>query len=268
LLSNPSRQQSEKQLLRCPDLHEEGNMSAASELVDALVADRPQVTRASTAERVAEVLRGRILEGLFPPGMRLSEESIGAALNVSRNTLREAFRLLCHERLAVHRLNQGVFVRVLTESDVVDLYLVRTVVECAGVRRAPEASEAARDAVRDAVDLADRLAAEQRWQELGTADLRFHQALVGLAESPRLDELMQRVLAELRLVFHVMSNPRDFHEAYRSRNRDICRLVMAGELDSAETALTEYLGDARRQLVDAYRASDGPPAGGADGDGR
>jgi len=231
-------------------------MVAVSELADALVADRPQVIRASTAERVAEVLRVRILEGFFPPGMRLSEESIGAALNVSRNTLREAFRLLCHEGLATHRLNQGVFVRVLTESDVVDLYMVRTVVECAGVRRAVSASQSAREAVQAAVDQAARLAVEQRWQELGTADLRFHEALVRLAESPRLDILMQRVLAELRLSFHVMSSPREFHEAYRARNREICRLVMTGEVDAAEAALTDYLADARGELVDAYRASD------------
>jgi DNA-binding GntR family transcriptional regulator len=248
-----------------PSLYEEVDMVAASESVDALVADRPQLTRAGTAERVAEVLRVRILEGFFPPGMRLSEESIGAALNVSRNTLREAFRILCHEGLAVHRLNQGVFVRVLTESDVVDLYLVRTVVECAGVRRAATASESARAAVQAAVDQADRLAEEQRWQELGTADLRFHQALVSLAESPRLDVLMQRVLAELRLVFHVMSSPREFHEAYRARNRDICHLVMAGEVNEAEAALTDYLADARRELVDAYRASDGALGAGSFG---
>ena len=31
-----------------------------------------------------------------------------------RNTLREAFRMLSQERLVVHRLNRGVFVRELT----------------------------------------------------------------------------------------------------------------------------------------------------------
>ncbi len=41
-----------------------------------------------------DILRSRISEGYFPPGTRLSEDSIGGALGVSRNTLREAFRLL------------------------------------------------------------------------------------------------------------------------------------------------------------------------------
>jgi DNA-binding GntR family transcriptional regulator len=56
------------------------------------------------------LLRTHIMEGLFPPGTRLSEEVLGQALGVSRNTLREAFRLLCHERLAVHQMNRGIFV--------------------------------------------------------------------------------------------------------------------------------------------------------------
>jgi hypothetical protein len=72
--------------------------------------------------------------GLFPARARLSEDSIGGALGVSRNTLREAFRLLTHERLLVHELNRGVFVRVLTVEDVEDIYRTRSLVECAVVR--------------------------------------------------------------------------------------------------------------------------------------
>ena len=99
-----------------------------------LAADRALLGRTSTAERVAGILRERIAQGFFLPGVRLSEERIGNALGVSRNTLREAFRLLTHERLLVHRLNKGAFVRVLTAADIADIYRVRNLVECAAVR--------------------------------------------------------------------------------------------------------------------------------------
>src|ERR1700685_2371399 len=84
------------------------------QMAQELTRDRLTLMPASTADRVAELLRTRIMEGLFPPGTRLSEEVIGQALGVSRNTLREAFRLLCHERLAVHQMHRGIFVPVLT----------------------------------------------------------------------------------------------------------------------------------------------------------
>lgn len=104
-------------------------MAELTELAD----DRALLGRTSTAERVSDILRSRIAEGFFPPGTRLSEDSIGGALGVSRNTLREAFRLLTHERLLVHELNRGVFVRVLTVEDVEDIYRTRALVECAVV---------------------------------------------------------------------------------------------------------------------------------------
>lgn len=105
-----------------------------AEQLTGLADDRALLGRTSTAERVSDILRSRIAEGYFPPGTRLSEDSIGGALGVSRNTLRESFRLLTHERLLVHELNRGVFVRVLTVEDVEDIYRTRSLVECAVVR--------------------------------------------------------------------------------------------------------------------------------------
>jgi DNA-binding GntR family transcriptional regulator len=197
-------------------------------------------------------LRDRIIEGLFPPGTRLSEESIGAALGVSRNTLREAYRLLSHERLLVHELNRGVFVRELTTNDVIDLYRFRRLLECAALRQAVRPPAAALADLREAVDSAERAAGEQRWTDVGTANMRFHQAIVELADSPRLDEIMRQALAELRLVFHVMKNPGSFHVPYLARNREILKLVESGDMQNAATQLDTYLADAERQLLDAY----------------
>ncbi|GIH92809.1 GntR family transcriptional regulator [Planobispora siamensis] len=214
--------------------------------------DRDRLGRSSTAERVADILRDRIAEGFFTPGQRLSEEAIGAALGVSRNTLREAFRLLGHERLLEHRLNRGVFVRVLSAEDVADLYRVRRVIEGAAVRHSRDASSAAFAAIRDAVAEAERAAREDRWQDVGTANIRFHQNLAALNGSSRLDETMRQLLAELRLVFHVMDNPRAFHEPFVPRNRELLELLESGRVEEAGRALEVYLGDAEKLLVQAY----------------
>src|SRR3954449_13009123 len=117
-----------------------------AEQLTGLADDRALLGRTSTAERVADILRSRIAEGYFPPGTRLSEDSIGGALGVSRNTLREAFRLLTHERLLVHELNRGVFVRVLTVADVHDLYRFRAILESEAIRHTPMLAEDVRTA--------------------------------------------------------------------------------------------------------------------------
>ncbi|MGR6916842.1 GntR family transcriptional regulator [[Actinomadura] parvosata] len=219
-------------------------------MVADLSQDRPRLGRSSTAERVADILRDRISEGFFQPGQRLSEESISEALGVSRNTLREAFRLLGHERLLDHRLNRGVFVRLPSVEDVLDLYRVRRVLEGAAVRRKPSEEQLA--VIKEAVADARRAAAGDDWQAVGTANIRFHQALVSLNESPRIDETMRQLLAELRLVFHVMENPRAFHEPFLERNRTLIGLIESGRPEEAAAYLDDYLDHAERLLIHAY----------------
>ncbi|MER7625377.1 GntR family transcriptional regulator [Streptomyces sp. NPDC126503] len=230
-----------------------------------LAEDRALLGRTSTAERVADILRTRIAEGYFPPGSRLSEENIGGALGVSRNTLREAFRLLTHERLLVHRLNRGVFVRVLAAEDVEDIYRTRRLVECAVVRGlgGPPFALAALAA---AVAEGEAAAGADDWQGVATANIHFHRALVALAGSPRTDELMRSVLAELRLALHVVPDPRSLHQPFLLRNREILDALRAGDRPAAERLLARYLDDSHACVAAAYapfagRAPGAPPAG-------
>ncbi|QIP84169.1 GntR family transcriptional regulator [Streptomyces sp. Tu 2975] len=222
-----------------------------------LVGDRALLGRSSTADRVADILRTRISEGYLPPGSKLSEDAIGGALGISRNTLREAFRLLTHERLLVHELNRGVFVRMLTVQDVTDIYQVRRLIECAAVRGlgAPPYDLSHAEA---AVAEGEKASKEGAWRDLGTADIHFHRAVVALARSRRLDDLMRGILAELRLVFHAMDNPRGFHEPYLERNREILSALEAADRTTAELLLAAYLDDAEQQLVERYSELLGP----------
>ncbi len=207
--------------------------------------------RPSAAERVASILRTRVVQGSLRPGDRLSEESLGLTLGVSRNTLREAFRLLADNGLLVHELNRGVFVRTLTPDDIGDLYRVRRMLEGAAARRVEERAVADLSRVAWAVGEGEGAAEQDRWAQVATADLHFHQHLVGLCASPRLDALMQRVMAELRLVFHRMPAAAPFHRPYLVRNRQILTLLEEGNGADAEKELLRYLDDAERELLAA-----------------
>lgn len=218
-----------------------------------LETDRLLIDRPSTVELLADALRERIIKGVYRPGERLVEKAIGDSFKVSRNSLREAFRLLSHERLLVHELNRGVFVRKLSVADVTDVYRVRKLVECTAVR-----SLKGRPRVDDmvaAVEAGDAAMKEQDWRALGTANMLFHQAVAALAASPRVDELMRNTLAELRLVFHTMSDPRRFHEPYLERNKEILAAIEAGDGAGAERLLLKYLEDSEHQIVEAYRSA-------------
>jgi DNA-binding GntR family transcriptional regulator len=209
---------------------------------------RTLLDRTSTVSRLADALRARIIEGALRPGTQLPEHAVAELLGVSRNTLREAFRLLAHERLVVHEPHRGVFVRTLDAGDVRDIYTTRRLVECAAVRTGNASPQVVAE-IRAAVDAAETAVAEERWKDVGTADLRFHSAIVALAGSRRLNDLMNRVMAELRLVFHVMDDPRRLHEPYVRRNAEIATLIERARTAEAADALTGYLDDAERRLL-------------------
>ncbi|MEU8591367.1 GntR family transcriptional regulator [Streptomyces sp. NPDC048664] len=222
-----------------------------TEQLTGLASDRALLGRTSTAERVSDILRSRIAEGYFAPGTRLSEDGIGGALGVSRNTLREAFRLLTHERLLVHELNRGVFVRVLTVEDVQDIYRTRGLVERAVVRGLGDPPYAL-DRMTEAVEEGRRAVRDGDWNGLGTANIHFHRELVALAGSERTDELMRSVFAELRLAFHVVDDPRALHEPYLTRNQQILAALRTGDRPRAETLLEAYLHDSLTRMVEVY----------------
>lgn len=222
--------------------------------LSALESERGSMERASASAKVAEALRTRIIEGDLQPGTRLSEERICTALGVSRNTLREAFQILEHERLVVREFNRGVFVRALESADVRDLYAFRRILEVAAVRQVaidgPDLT-----ALHAAVDEGSAAAAAEDWRALGSANMHFHRELTLLAGSRRLDDAMRQVLAEMRLVFSTMDDPRTFHEPYLAHNTVIVDHLEAGRHDAAEQALGEYLDQAEAQLLSALRAS-------------
>ena len=230
---------------------------APADYLDELRRRRSSLQLVSTAERVADVLREQVTAGGLLPGDRLAEDAIAAALQVSRNTLREAFRLLSHEQLLVHELHRGVFVRSLTAYDVREIYQLRRLLEC-GVLRQLGSEPGSLTAAAQALRAGERAAAAQRWwPDVGTANSAFHAALVALAGSARLDEVMRGLLAELRLVFAVMADPQGFHAPYLARNREILARLETGDGPGTADLLERYLRDAERQLVGAYGSGGG-----------
>ncbi len=213
---------------------------------------RVDADQAGRARSAAERVRLDILSGVHGVGTRLSEPRISRDLGVSRNTLREAFRTLAEERLVVHQLNRGVFVRVPTAQDVAELYDVRRLVECAAVATHPGGWPGL-DRVAATLELAERSARASDWVGVGTADIDFHRELTALG-SARIVGLMQSVWNEMRLAFHVVARPDAFHGSYLTRNHAILAALAEEGGPAAAAMLRAYLDEAQAQVLQAYRS--------------
>jgi DNA-binding GntR family transcriptional regulator len=200
---------------------------------------------------LADVLRQRIIDGNFAPGSRLSESALAEQFDVSRNTLREAFRVLAEQGLVEHIPHRGVSVASPTIADVIDIYRARRVIECTALRQS-EPEHPAVQLMRDALAEAEEQLPHEDWRRIGSANMAFHDAIVALADSARLARTYRDVAAELRLVFLEIDEPRSLHEPYVRRNRAVLTALLEQGPEAAAEELERYLTASERSVLGAF----------------
>ena len=202
-------------------------------------------------ERIAHEIREKLVNGELAPGQRLSEAALSEALDISRNTLREVFRMLTKEGLLVHEPNKGVSVAVPDMASIIDIYRVRRMIECQALAQAYP-MHPARALMHQAVADARHYSEAENWAEVGTANMAFHKAIVALADSERLNEMFSHLLAELRLAFGLLRDPHFLHAPYVGMNLKILQIFEAGRPAEAAQELSAYLVHSERIILAAY----------------
>lgn len=86
--------------------------------------------------QAADIVRSRVLGGVYAPGQRLSEVELSSSLGISRSPLREALRLLANEGLVKVVSGRGVFVADFSEIEVRELLEIREALDVLAVRLA------------------------------------------------------------------------------------------------------------------------------------
>lgn len=214
-----------------------------------------QNNTSALAPRLAEEIRDKLIAGEFRPGQRLSEAALSTDLDVSRNSLREAFRLLTKEGLLRHEPNRGVFVATPSMASIIDIYRIRRMIECQAIAKAyPNHPAVAR--MHAAVEHAKIARAAKDWRTVGSENMVFHAAIVDLADSQRLNAFYAQISAELRLSFGLLADPELLHAPYVDLNAAILEKLEAGMTAEASAALEAYLLQSERTVLAAFSRID------------
>ncbi len=202
----------------------------------------------SVAERIRAALRADILSLSLPPGAPLTETALAAQFDASRNTVREALRLLVEDGLVVHHRHRGAMVREPTADDVADLFAARRAVEVGVAHQAAAWGPRARHGLEPHLVAMERAVAAGDRAGVVAADLAFHAALVELGGSARLARFAHSVQQELRLalvtVDRALPDPHKVAEHRRLLDR-----VEAGDGEGLAVALAAHLDAASADLA-------------------
>ncbi|GAA0703709.1 MULTISPECIES: GntR family transcriptional regulator [Streptomyces] len=214
------------------------------------------VRRKTLTSQVADRIRADLLTGKFPPGSQLGETELAESLGVSRGPVRESLARLVHEGLLLSRPHRGVFVPLLSEADIIDIYYAREALEAAAFRRV--ITSAKPPGLLSALDeTVDELACATRvgdWSRVADLDVRFHSLVIEAAGSPRLHRMFDTVIAETRLCLNLQANADPARLDLLDEHRELARLIAGDDVHAALAALTQHFAEATVTVRNRVRA--------------
>lgn len=206
------------------------------------------VSRTTTAGIVASRIRDAIMNGDIPPGSQLGEAVLATQLQVSRGPLREALQRLIQEGLLRSEPHRGVFVPVLDQHDIEDIYLARGAIERAAALRLLANGNA--DAIARLAKLVDRMesaARKDRWAAVADLDMRFHETLVAASGSKRLIRMFSTLLVETRMCMGALEDAYPHRDELVAEHRELLEALRNGRRESLEL-IDQHFDDAVNSL--------------------
>jgi DNA-binding GntR family transcriptional regulator len=149
------------------------------------------VRRSDLPEQVIESLLQSLQKGEFPPGSRLTEESLAAQLGISRVPVREALTMLVASRV-LERRKRSTYVPTLRLKDREQIYAARHLLESHLLRMAAtRIDDVALARIRAACTASvTSLRTGRSTSRIGKNNQRFHFAILELANQPMLLEIV------------------------------------------------------------------------------
>ncbi|MEQ5788863.1 GntR family transcriptional regulator [Erythrobacter sp. NFXS35] len=201
-------------------------------------------------------IRAHLLSGAVRPKDQLTEDQLAQITGFSRTPVREAVRRLEDELLLVRSESKRLFVADWSRDDIEEMFALRQMLECHAAERAARRLSGAQVADLEAVNHALREAIEQPEPDVARfleANRRFHEAIIDAAHSPRLGQMLGR-LVEAPVVLRTARNysledlrqsARDHDEliaAFAARDPEWARAVMGSHLRRAFHTFAKAVG--------------------------
>ena len=216
--------------------------------MSSIIMEHSQIHRVSVADQVASVLRQRILNGELRPGTPLQEVPLSASLGVSRNTMREATRILSLEGLLKRSVHRGVAVSQLSLKDVQEIYQLRRMLEIPAILAAKSNHTDVLPELQNALEGYEGAVRRRDWVRAVEFDLQFHSLLIRFLHNRRLEAFYQRVIGELRMGMVLVDRRHDDPGGLVPAHRKIWQLLAAGKLKQCATVLARHLDDSELRL--------------------
>ena len=200
--------------------------------------------------RVFHRLREDILSGKYKENDELKEVAIGEELGVSRTPVREAFRQLELEGLIQIVPNKGAYVTGITEKDVRDIYMIRSLLEGLCARWATEHITPEQMAeMEENIVLSKFHAQKGHYEQLAQLDNRFHEILYEACNSKMLEHPLRDFHEYVLRVRRRTLSEKNRGTKSNEEHEQIMEAIRAKDADRAEALANAHMINAYNNMV-------------------
>lgn len=188
-------------------------------------------------ERVYDTLLAAISDGDLPPGSRLTQEQLAEKLDVSRQPVLQALRLLRRDGLVVDAGRRGVMVKPLEAEVIGHVYQLRAALDALAARLAAE-----RKAALDPhlIESGRRAAKGRSVGAMIEADGAFHNAIYAASGNPLIAQSAHRHWAHVRRVMGAVLRTVGSRATVWEEHAAILEAIKRGDARSAERLSREH----------------------------
>lgn len=202
----------------------------------------PEEAPRSLREEAYEIIKQRIITGLFRPGEALSEAVVSSALSLGRTPVRQAFDRLMHDGLVEVLPRKGIMVRPITRDEVQDMVAVRLLNEGFCARLAAERADyAVLAALNDAVARGRAAALAGDPETLMALDRRFHGTISAAARNVVLSDILRNLHDRSQRVWFLSLREHEHHHRVVEEHAAIVDAIARHDADGAEAAMRAHI---------------------------
>ncbi|HVY07355.1 MAG TPA: GntR family transcriptional regulator [Burkholderiales bacterium] len=197
-------------------------------------------------DQVYQRLLNAICEGQLAPGARLTQEDLAASLDVSRQPVLQALRMLKKDGFVVDAGRRGLMVMPLGADDIAHIYEVRSTLDGLAARRAAQAK-----AKIDVAVIAEgrKAARGARIGAMIDADVRFHGLIYAASGNPFIAESAGHHWRHIRRAMGVVLQEAGVRDTVWDEHESMLKAIARGDADRAERLARRHGEEAGRHLT-------------------
>lgn len=201
-------------------------------------------------EQVYQRLLNAICEGDLAPGARLTQEELAATLDVSRQPVLQALRMLKKDGFVVDTGRRGLMVLPLGAQTISQIYEVRSVLDGLGARLAA----LAKAKIDTAIIAEGRKAAKgSRIGDMIDADMRFHNLIYSASGNPLIAETANHHWQHIRRAMGAVLQEARVRDSVWDEHEAILKAINRGDAERAERLARGHGEEAGHHLSNELR---------------